>query len=146
VQEFTFKNVNLKVYDLSGQENLRTSWKYYYDSINGLIFVFDSTFGKSADAKQSQDDVTEIRETIHQVLQETAEQNIPVLFLANKQDLEYSVSPEKLWEELSLDRHAAKRKIKIMPTVGVTGQGLDEAFTWMVDSITEQEQNKAKLK
>ena len=43
LQELSIKNVKLKVYDLSGQENLRQTWKHYYESINGLIFVIDST-------------------------------------------------------------------------------------------------------
>jgi GTPase SAR1 family protein len=37
------KNVKLKVYDLSGQIKMRETWKYYYESVNGIIFVIDSS-------------------------------------------------------------------------------------------------------
>ena len=135
LQEISIKNVKLKVYDLSGQETLRTTWKFYYESVNGLIFVVDSTC--LADERLS----TEIRETVHQVFTETKDLNIPILFLANKQDLESAGSTEQLEEVLALDK-AKGRTIKMMPTVGTTGVGLDTAFEWIVDAISEHEKKK----
>ena len=43
VEEIEIKNVKLKVYDLSGQIKMRETWKYYYESVNGIIFVIDSS-------------------------------------------------------------------------------------------------------
>ena len=134
MQELTFKNVKLRVYDLSGQENLRNTWKYYYESINGLIFVIDSTCLQ----KDTGINVQDIKETIHQVLTETQDSGFPVLFLANKQDLPQATSAEHLWQEMQLDKLSMKRAIKIMPTSGTTGQGLDDAFSWIVDTISAQ--------
>ena len=37
------KNVNIKVFDLAGQEKMRNVWKYYYSSTDGIIFVIDSS-------------------------------------------------------------------------------------------------------
>jgi small GTP-binding protein len=42
-EDIQIKNVNIKVFDLAGQEKLRNVWKYYYSSIEGIIFVLDST-------------------------------------------------------------------------------------------------------
>ena len=36
------KNVRIKVWDLSGQEKMRHAWKYYFESVNGIIFVIDA--------------------------------------------------------------------------------------------------------
>jgi len=41
-EEISIKNVNLKVWDLSGQAKMRTTWKYYYEQVNGLVFVINS--------------------------------------------------------------------------------------------------------
>jgi len=58
VEDIEIKNVKLKVYDLSGQSKMRATWKYYYESVNGIVFVIDSTC-------QSNDILAEIRDTIH---------------------------------------------------------------------------------
>ena len=42
LEELSIKNVNVKVWDLSGQLKLRSTWKYYYENVNGIIFVIDS--------------------------------------------------------------------------------------------------------
>ena len=41
-EEFEVNNVKIKVWDLSGQQKMRSSWKYYYENVNGIIFVVDS--------------------------------------------------------------------------------------------------------
>ena len=56
-EEISIKNVNLKVWDLSGQAKMRTTWKYYYEQVNGLVFVVDSLMDKS--------ELLEVRDTIH---------------------------------------------------------------------------------
>ena len=43
LETITFRNLDIKVWDLSGQEKLRGTWQYYYETVNGLIFVVDST-------------------------------------------------------------------------------------------------------
>lgn len=42
-EDIQIRNVNIKVFDLAGQEKMRNVWKYYYSSIEGIIFVLDST-------------------------------------------------------------------------------------------------------
>ena len=43
LEDIRFRNLDIKVWDLSGQEKLRGTWQYYYETVNGLIFVVDST-------------------------------------------------------------------------------------------------------
>ena len=44
---------------------MRNTWKYYYETVNGLVFVIDSTlFNKDAH-------MNEVRDTVHWVLSET---------------------------------------------------------------------------
>ena len=63
LEEISVKNVNLKVWDLSGQSKMRSTWKYYYESVNGLVFVIDSTI-----CNTKPELMADIRDTIHQVL------------------------------------------------------------------------------
>ena len=84
---------------------MRTTWKYYYEQVNGLVFVVDSIMDKS--------ELWEVRDTIHQVLAETRDMKTPILILANKQDLPNAMADQKMWEELSLDSESMKRKLRI---------------------------------
>src|SRR5258708_442617 len=42
-EDIVVKNVHIKAFDLAGQEKMRSVWKYYYSSIEGIIFVIDSS-------------------------------------------------------------------------------------------------------
>ena len=56
LEELQVRNVNVKVWDLSGQLKLRGTWKYYYESVNGIIFVIDSS---------NQETLADVRDTLH---------------------------------------------------------------------------------
>ena len=43
LEEISLNNVKIKVWDLSGQQRMRSVWKHYFESINGVIFVMDSS-------------------------------------------------------------------------------------------------------
>ena len=75
LEEINVKNVNIKCWDLSGQVKLRDTWKYYYESINGIVFVIDSS---------NTDQLNDVRETLHQMMSETQESMTPILIFANK--------------------------------------------------------------
>ena len=42
VEEVTHKNVRMQVWDLGGQENLRSSWDAYYENAEAVIYVVDA--------------------------------------------------------------------------------------------------------
>lgn len=42
VGHITFDNVLLRIWDLGGQENLRTLWDSYYSDAHAVVFVVDS--------------------------------------------------------------------------------------------------------
>ncbi len=42
-EDINVKNVSIKVFDLAGQEKMRNVWKYYYSSVEGIIFVIDAS-------------------------------------------------------------------------------------------------------
>ena len=41
-QELKVSNITMKAFDLAGQENMRSVWKYYFSSTEGVIFVVDA--------------------------------------------------------------------------------------------------------
>ena len=42
VEEVTHQNVKLQVWDLGGQESLRSAWDAYYENAEAVIYVVDS--------------------------------------------------------------------------------------------------------
>ena len=48
VEEVTQDNVKLQVWDLGGQENLRSAWDSYYSNTHGVIYVIDSADDSNA--------------------------------------------------------------------------------------------------
>ena len=84
---------------------MRGTWKYYYESVNGIIFVIDST---------NRDTLSDVRDTLHQVMAETADTKIPILIFANKQDVDGALGYSEIRNELALAGESdLRRKIRI---------------------------------
>ena len=127
LEEVMVRNVSVKVWDLSGQLKLRNTWKYYYETVNGIIFVIDSS---------NRETLSEVRDTLHQVMSETADTKIPILIFANKQDIDGALAYSEVRNELALAGDSdLRRKVRIQEASGLTNQGLQEGFTWIVDMI-----------
>ena len=58
-KEIKIKNINVKVFDLAGQESMRNVWKYYFSSTEGIIFVIDAS---------RQDRMADVKEEFYKIL------------------------------------------------------------------------------
>jgi signal recognition particle receptor subunit beta len=58
---------------------MRTVWKYYFSSINGIVFVVD--------ASGNEEKLADAKDELLSVLANEEAKNIPILVFANKQDL-----------------------------------------------------------
>ena len=84
----------------------------------------------------------EVRDTLHQVMAETADSKIPILIFANKQDVDGALAYSEIRNELALAGDSdLRRKIRIQEASGLTNLGLQEGFTWIVDMIKTGEHN-----
>lgn len=73
--------------------------------MNGIIFVIDAT---------NRDTLGDVRDTLHQVMSETADTKIPILIFANKQDIEGALAYSEVRNELALAGDSdLRRKIRI---------------------------------
>ena len=68
----------VQVWDVGGQEKLRPLWRSYTRRTDGLVFVVDA-----ADPER----LEEARLELHRVARSQDTQGVPILVLANKQDL-----------------------------------------------------------
>ncbi|XP_029027689.1 ADP-ribosylation factor-like protein 14 [Betta splendens] len=133
---------SLTVWDVGGQKRMRPHWKHYYADAAGLVFVVDSG---------DQTRLEETRKELHRVLRCESLRGVPVVVLANKQDLSGALSPDALCLKLDLRRVCVGRGWFIQPCSAATGMGLEEGFRRMVYLMKTplkqtQEDIKVKMK
>ena len=121
VETVEYKNVTFTVWDVGGQNKIRTLWRHYYQNTKGVIFVVDSN---------DQDRATEARNELHQVLESTELTDAAVLIFANKQDLPHAMSVSELSEKLDLKK-LTKHRWYVQSACATKGQGLYEGLDWL---------------
>ncbi|CAA0814187.1 ADP-ribosylation factor C1 [Striga hermonthica] len=78
VEELVYKNIRFEVWDLGGQERLRTSWATYYRGTHAVIAVIEST---------DRARISVMKDELFGLLLHEDLQSAVVLVFANKQDL-----------------------------------------------------------
>ena len=123
------KGVTFTVWDVGGQQKIRQLWRYYYQNNDGLIFVIDST---------DRDRVRESAEELHSIVQDDNMRGVPVVIIANKQDLPNALSCSDLVQALDLNKlTSTQNKWFIQGACATRGEGLFEAMKSMSDMIKE---------
>ena len=89
----------------------------------------------SADLERIDDGDDCALKELQKVLQEPQLRDVPLLVLANKQDLKSAMNVSQLSQKLGLQR--LKRKWKIQATVAIQAQGLYEGLDWLAQVLGE---------
>lgn len=121
------KGINFTIFDTESLD-AKIVWKQYYKNTDVLIFVIDSN-----DSKRLND----ASETLNYILGEEELKDTIILVMANKQDIDGSLSPNKINDKLRLDRHRGKNWL-IQGTSFRTGQGIKEGFDWIANTLCKK--------
>lgn len=131
--------VRLIFWDLGGQKELRTLWDKYFSECHGVIYVIDS-----ADKNR----ITETRESFESVMRSETVAGVPLLLVANKQDIEESLPLSKVKQEIFGDTDESSsdlifgREFHAIGTSALTGEGIDDSINWMVNAIKNNSRNR----
>ncbi|GAB5362701.1 hypothetical protein AAMO2058_000820500 [Amorphochlora amoebiformis] len=125
----------LNVWDIGGQKTIRPYWRNYFENTDCLVYVIDS-----ADTKR----VEEAGVELNKLLEDDKLQSVPVLILANKQDLISAMKPKDIVKALQLMNISKKRKWMIAACSAKTGEGLSNAMTWMIKTLNTKSEKKDK--
>lgn len=128
IKSLSQEGFKLNVWDIGGQKAIRPYWANYYGNTDALVYVIDS-----ADKKRLEESGIEL----NLLLEEEKLQGVPILILANKQDLLTAVPAKELAETLNL-HNIRDRKWQIQGCSAKTGAGLQEGIQWVIKYAGEK--------
>nr|CCC92849.1 putative ADP-ribosylation factor [Trypanosoma congolense IL3000] len=121
--------IDVSCWDLGGQEQLRDSWRLYYEQTDAVIFVVDA-----ADAAR----FPTARKVLHEILSNEPQlRQALLLVLANKQDVRGAASPAELIESLGLGG-VNDRTWTLMGCSASSGESLKEAMAWIAQRLGDR--------
>ncbi|XP_044521978.1 ADP-ribosylation factor-like protein 11 [Gracilinanus agilis] len=107
----------LTLWDIGGQDQLRSSWKDYLEDTDSLLYVLDST---------DEDRLPEATVELENVLNNAHMVGVPFLVLANKQEVPGALSLLEIRDRMQLERFN-DRCWELRGCSALTGEGLKEA-------------------
>lgn len=128
------KGINFLVWDVGGQEKLRPLWKSYTRCTDGIVFVLDSV-----DVERMEEAKMELIRTV----KSPENASVPILVLANKQDLPGAREPKELEKllgltELSSGAAPGNHLWHVQPACAITGDGLHEGLEALYEMILKR--------
>ncbi|KAL0630077.1 ADP-ribosylation factor-like protein 2 [Plecturocebus cupreus] len=128
IKTLEHRGFKLNIWDVGGQKSLRSYWRNYFESTDGLIWVVDS-----ADRQRMQDCQRELQS----LLLEERLAGATLLVFANKQDLPGALSSNAIREALELDSIHSHHWC-IQGCSAVTGENLLQGIDWLLDDISSR--------
>lgn len=99
----------------------------YYDESHAVIYVVDSN---------DRDRMNESKELFDKMIKNEYLSGVPLLILANKQDLEDCMGVRDIKPVFQQHGHLiGRRDCLTIPTSGLNGEGVEEAITWLVEAL-----------
>lgn len=129
IHGFQWGKYNINAWDVGGQSTLRGFWSNYFDKLDVIVWVIDSS---------SMERLVELyRELREKVILQDQLVGTYLCVLINKVDLVEVSQREEVRrvveERLGLLRELPREKYTIQMVSGVSGEGLDGVMEWMVE-------------
>jgi len=126
---------SFNIWDIGGQDKTRPLWRSYTRCTDAIIFVVDSC---------DSDRFEEAKLELLKIAKLTERYSVPILVLANKQDLPLAQDLSKLEKELGVKDLGRNVDWRIKSCCGVTGEGLEEAFSSLQELIVKKRRNGSR--
>ncbi|XP_023588577.1 putative ADP-ribosylation factor-like protein 5C isoform X3 [Trichechus manatus latirostris] len=126
VEEIILRKTHFLMWDIGGQEALRSTWNKYYSKTEFIILVIDST---------DRDRLLTTREELYKMLAHEALRDASVLIFANKQDVKDSMTTVEISQFLTLSA-IKDHPWHIQGCCALTGEGLPAGLQWMLSQTT----------
>lgn len=123
------KGTSFLIWDVGGQDKLRPLWKSYTRCTDGIVFVVDSV-----DEERMEEAKMELLKTT----KSPENAGVPVLVLANKQDLPGAKDPAEIEKLLGLHELGPNHLWHVQPACAIIGDGLDEGLEVLYEMILKR--------
>ncbi|XP_064600889.1 uncharacterized protein LOC135467058 [Liolophura sinensis] len=130
------KNVTFTVWDVGGQEKLRRLWDMFFKGSHGILFVVDSS---------DRERMASARKELTGMCGEEELRGIPLIVIANKQDITDAMSTSEVADFLNLGT-IKDRYWSVRGTCAARGDGLLEAMATMAACVKNHQKNNSKWK
>ncbi|WAR18628.1 ARF-like protein [Mya arenaria] len=121
------KGLTFTVWDVGGQDKIRPLWRHYFQNAEGLIYVVDSS---------DRSRMAEAREELFGILESDEMRGVPVVVLANKQDLPNALSTSGVVDQLCLNKLTG-RKWYVHGSCATTGDGIYDGMSHLSTMVKE---------
>jgi ADP-ribosylation factor-like protein 2 len=129
ITSIPFEGYNLNIWDVGGQQTLRSFWFNYFDQLDALIWVIDVS---------QLDRLAEVFRELYAVIQNERVYGVKLLILLNKIDLVNTDVDEvgsRVVKELELKSYGAQgEKWGVMKCSAITGEGIQQGLRWITGS------------
>ncbi|XP_034616216.1 ADP-ribosylation factor-like protein 5B isoform X3 [Trachemys scripta elegans] len=125
VEEIVVKNTHFLMWDIGGQESLRSSWNTYYSNTEFIILVVDSI---------DRERLSITKEELYRMLAHEDLRKAAVLIFANKQDMKGCMTAAEISKYLTLSS-IKDHPWHIQSCCALTGEGLCQGLEWMTSHI-----------
>ncbi|XP_071750431.1 ADP-ribosylation factor-like protein 4D [Centroberyx gerrardi] len=122
-------STTFQVWDVGGQEKLRPLWKSYTRRTDGLVFVVDA-----AETERME----EAKVELHRITRSAENQGVPVLVLANKQDLDGAMSALEVEKVLALHELSSSTLHHTQGCSALDGQGLQPGLEKLYEMVLKR--------
>lgn len=129
VESVKYKNLQMTIWDVGGQDKIRALWRHYYDHTDAVIWIVDSNDESRLD---------EARDELHKTLADDLLRDAACLVLANKQDLPRALRTDQIADRLGLYSLGKRQSWYIQSCSAATGEGLFEGLDWLNRTLRER--------
>ncbi|XP_064604826.1 ADP-ribosylation factor-related protein 1-like [Liolophura sinensis] len=120
-------STRLNFWDLGGQEELQSLWDKYYAESHAVIYIVDSS---------DRERIRESKQAFDLLITNEALAGVPLLMLANKQDLEGCMTVGDVRKIFRESSHLIGHRECMMAGVSaLKGDGVDEGIDWLVQAV-----------
>jgi len=133
VETIVHKNLELLVFDVGGQA--RSLWSYYFDNLDALVFVIDST--DKARLKL-------VREEIMRISEALKDNKYVMLLYINKQDLDTKLELPEIIEDCGVNDLKYPVDVIVQKCSALKGDGLVEGIDKLADYLLQEEKTAVK--
>jgi ADP-ribosylation factor-like protein 3 len=122
----------INVWDIGGQKEIRQYWYAYYDNVDAILYVVDSS---------DDDRIAECNDQLQILLKEEKLKKVPLLVYANKADLKNCLGADEIVDKLELN-NIVERDWSLYACSALKGFGIMDGLQWLMDKIASNLNDK----